>query len=247
MQLREHLNTSGEIKDIVIADLVLTFAFAFTLIGGIGYLRDSYLTFIYFIPIAFVAVSLSFVLHEMMHKFVAQKFGAIAAFKMSQSGLIITIITSLLGFLIGIPGATVIYTNNFTKREDGIVSLAGPLTNFCVFLALFAIGYIAFPHFVNNIISIFGPNYPKLNYFQNMINFALFISLFLAFFNMLPVYPLDGSKVLRWNPVIFFAVMAVIFLLMLLFLPLESLIGTMVILLIITLFINLFYRGIGLF
>jgi Zn-dependent protease len=246
MDVRQHLNTSGEIRDIVIADLVLTAAFALTLVGGISNIKNAYAAFLYLVPITFVAVTLSFVLHELMHKFVAQHFGAIAAFKASETGLMITIVTSMLGFLVGIPGATVIYTNNFTKKEEGYVSLAGPLTNFVVFAVLFSIGYALFPHFAQNVVSVLNGNLSSFSYLQNMLNFALFISLFLAFFNMLPVYPLDGSKVFRWHPAVFAVVMGTIFVLMYAFVGSE-LIVLMAIMLAVTLFVNLFYRGVGLF
>jgi len=56
----------------------------------------------------------------MMHKLTAEKYGAIAGFRTSPYGLAITLLTSSFGFLFGIPGATMIYTNSFTRREDGI-------------------------------------------------------------------------------------------------------------------------------
>jgi Zn-dependent protease len=203
----------NEIRDIVIADLVLTIAFASTEAGGIlfstgtaNFLRQ----FVYYLPIAALAVTLSFVLHELMHKFVAQHYGAIAGFRTSVSGLAVTLITGLAGFLLGIPGATWIYTNRFTKRENGIVSLAGPLTNFVVFVVFLAIGY-----------SLFGfgflTNTSNNSYAYSAISFTIFISILLAFFNMLPIYPLDGSKVLAWNKWIYMSTMAVIFVLMLFF------------------------------
>ena len=125
-----------ELKEIVLADVVLILAFTLTLTGGItlAFRSSSAIDlFMLYLPIVAVGVTLSFVLHELMHKFVAQRYGAVAGFRSSPIGLAITLITGAFGFLLGIPGATMIYTQSFTKRENGIVSLAGPLTNFAVF------------------------------------------------------------------------------------------------------------------
>ena len=186
-------------------------------------------------PIAFVAVSLSFILHEYMHKTVAQKFGAIAAFKKWDNGILITLGSSLFGFLIGLPGATMIYTNRFTKEEEGYVSLAGPLTNFVVFIVVMAIGYFASIYFALG------------KYLTDMITTTMFISVWLAFFNMLPIYPLDGSKVLRWNKVVYAVTMAVIFMFLLVVLGpanFASFVPSLIVILIIALFMSAAYRGI---
>ena len=219
-----------EIRDILIADAVLTLAFTITLSGGIfglaGSSSKAASLFITLLPIAFVGVSLSFVLHEMMHKFVAQRFGAFAAFRTATNGLAITLITSLFGFLLGIPGATVIYTNSFTKRQNGLVSLAGPLTNFAVF-AVFAAALV-----------IFNP--PSQSYWGFALDFIMFISILLAFFNMLPIYPLDGSKVLAWNPGVYALAMGTIFVLIL-FTKLIP-IGSILFMIVIAVMLSLFYR-----
>ncbi|MEM3841392.1 MAG: hypothetical protein QXN59_01710, partial [Candidatus Micrarchaeaceae archaeon] len=132
--MRSNVNTSREIKDIITADIALIIAFSLTLSGGIIGAAEGYSRFGFFalIPAVALSVSLSFVLHELMHKFVAQHYGAIAGFRTSYNGLIITLLTGAFGFLLGIPGATMIYTNSFTRRENGLVSIAGPLTNFAV-------------------------------------------------------------------------------------------------------------------
>ncbi len=230
MPLRYNLSVTEEIKDIVIADVVLILAFTFTLAGGIGSMAANAGSFIrtlaYFLPIAAVGVTLSFILHELMHKFTAQHYGAIAGFRTSRNGLIITLITGFFGFLLGIPGATMIYTSRFTIKEDGIVSLAGPLTNFTVFAVFLAALYLIAP--------------PQGSYASAIITYTLFISIFLAFFNMLPIPPLDGSKVLRWSRPVYFATMGVIFLLMIFFAGVP--LSTVLYMIVIALFFSFFYR-----
>lgn len=203
MALRANLSLSREIVDIVVADLVLIIAFSVALVGGLAAFQTGKVLsqFINMLPVVAIGVSLSFIIHELMHKFVAQKYGAIAEFRTLPSGLFITVLSSMFGFLLGMPGATFIYTNSFTKKENGIVSIAGPLVNFAVFGAMFAIA------------KIFSP--PQNSFLSNVVSFTLLISIILAFFNMLPIFPLDGSKVFDWDKRIYGIVMGVIFLLLL--------------------------------
>jgi Zn-dependent protease len=203
MALRANLSLQREISDIVIADLVLIIAFSIALIGGLAAFQSSKSLgqFVTLLPVVAIGVSLSFIIHELMHKFVAQKYGALAEFKILPSGLFITALSSMFGFLLGMPGATFIYTNSFTKKENGIVSIAGPLTNFAVFGIMFVIA------------RVFNP--PQNSFLSNVVSFTLLISIILAFFNMLPIFPLDGSKVFDWDKRIYGAVMGVIFILLL--------------------------------
>ncbi|MGC8628646.1 MAG: site-2 protease family protein [Candidatus Micrarchaeia archaeon] len=213
MRIRENLSLSRELKDLLIADLALAFAFDLVFNGGV--MGISYYEFLVFFPIALVAVSFSFVLHEYMHKVVAEHYGAVAAFRKSDTGLLITLATSLFGFLIGLPGATVIYTNYFTKKEDAYVSLAGPLTNFAVFAVFMFLSLL--------------PLHSK--YLQEMFSFTMLVSIILAFFNMLPIFPLDGSKVYRWNKLVYFLVIGAIFAILLAVFPIEWLIFDLAIML----------------
>ncbi len=231
MAIRQNIMLTDEVKDIIIADIVLIIAFSLTFSGGFvaGFLSSPgkfFSNVAYLLPIIAVAVSLSFVLHELMHKFVAQHYGAIAGFKTSPTGLAITLITGALGFLLGIPGATMIYVHSFTPRQNGIVSLAGPLTNLGVFLAFEIIFLVLQP--------------VQGTYLYEAISITVFISLLLAFFNMLPMPPLDGSKVLSWSPPVYVATIAAILLLIVIFgvLPLSSILY----LVIIAIVISTFYR-----
>ncbi|MEM3839157.1 MAG: site-2 protease family protein [Candidatus Micrarchaeaceae archaeon] len=225
---REHISVLAEIKEIAIADIVLIIAFSSTLAGGALFSNGNFLSqFIYFVPISAIAVTLSFVLHELMHKFVAQHYGAVASFRTSLNGLLITLATGLMGFLLGIPGATYIYTNSFTKEEDGKVSLAGPLTNFAIF-GIFAV-------------AIFALNPAPNSYLANVISFTISVSILLAFFNMLPIFPLDGSKVFAWNKGIYLITMGIIFVLLYLFTDIPLL--NIAYFILIAFIFSIFYRG----
>lgn len=234
---------SREVKDILIADIALSIGFSLALTGGIFYASSG--GFIYLLPIAFIAVSLAFILHELMHKFVAQRFGAIAGFRKSDNGIIISLLTSMFGFIIGLPGATMIYAPHFTRKEEGYVSLAGPLTNFVVFAFAFIIGSALFPGFAQTTAStLFGGSSAPVPYLELMLSFVAFISIYLAFFNMLPIFPLDGSKVYRWNKAVFFAVIIAIFVLMGVVVPLLSLLPWLVIIFVIAFVISRVYRAV---
>ncbi|MGC8479444.1 MAG: site-2 protease family protein [Candidatus Micrarchaeia archaeon] len=223
-ELRSNIPTKQELIDLIIADIALSIAFS--IVFGTG-------NFLLFFPIALFAVSISFILHEYMHKIVAQRFGAIAAFKRSDFGIIIALVTSFLGFLLAMPGATMIYTNNFTKKENGLTSLVGPLTNLIIFLIVISIALtVRFS-----------------SYIETALVFAAFINLWLAFFNMLPIYPLDGSKVLAWSKPLYIVVLLVAMIFLVLIGPLIGLtilgmIFDIGFLLVIAFIMSYLYRGI---
>jgi Zn-dependent protease len=242
MFARGDIAVSQELQDLAIADIALTLAFTIAISGGMRALASPAL-FIYLLPISFVAVTLSFVLHELMHKFVAQRFGAVAAFTRSDNGIMITLATSLVGFLIGLPGATVIYSSRFTREEEAYVSLAGPLTNFAVFAIFVVAGSYIFPSFVQSIPYIFNSSALfSAPYLQSVMSFTVFISIYLAFFNMLPLYPMDGSKVLKWNKYVYLATMAIILVLLVVIIP--TIVSGLVFVLIMALLISSIYRRI---
>ena len=106
---------------------------------------------------------------------------------MFPAGLFITLITSVMGFLFAAPGAVMI-EGRADKRENGIISIAGPAVN--IVLAVVGIaGCLAF------------------NYTPAVLFFLMFASLnaSLALFNLLPIPPLDGSKIWQWNMPVYVA------------------------------------------
>ena len=115
-----------EIKDLSITIIIITliFAYLFSDNGSMG-------LFLILIPLSFIAVGLSFLLHELGHKFAAQKYGFYAEFRKWNLGLLLGVITSFFGFVFLAPGAVYIssLTGQISYEEDGIISLAGPVIN----------------------------------------------------------------------------------------------------------------------
>lgn len=170
-----------EARDVTIAYLGLGLAFFLNL-----YLHpasSSGLNPPEILAVSLFAVGPGFVLHELSHKFTARRYGYWAEFRVWPLGLVLALATSLLGFIFAAPGATYISGQGITKSENGRISMAGPLTNVGVALCFL-------------LLSVFGTGF-----WVDLGEFGVYINVFLALFNMLPIMPLDGAKVFAWDKV----------------------------------------------
>lgn len=200
-----------ERRDLLFAWFCLAVAFTLGISGGLALITDvgkiSVNMLVMTFVVAVVTVGLSFVLHELAHKFVAIRYGYWAEFRKNTQMLLIAVVVAVItGIVFAAPGATLINTagREMTKKENGIISLAGPLTNLILavpFLACLIAGVLL----GGASISVF--TFPGFLFYLGMIGFQ--VNAMLAFFNMLPVSPLDGRKILRWNAVVFVALIAV--------------------------------------
>lgn len=182
-----------ELQQIGISILVLSLAFTIFFTDPL-YRGINSVQFASFFGLSLAAVVTGFAFHEMAHKFLAQKYGCWAEFRMSAFGLLFALVTALMGFIFAAPGAVYI-SGHITKEQNGKISVAGPLMNATVggaFLALaFAIAVVA-PEWI-------------------FVPFTIaFINLILGAFNMIPFPPFDGSKVIGWNIGVYALVVAVV-------------------------------------
>lgn len=162
-----------EVRDLLISAAVLAFA-----LGGIAG----------FLP-ALAVVALVFLSHEVVgHKLVAQRYGCFAEYRMWPTGLLLALVTSLFGFIFAAPGAVYISpvtkrefaftVVHLTRREHGLIAVAGPAVNVGLGIGLLAASLV----------------WPV-----GLLVVAARFSAFLAIFNLMPVPPLDGSKVMAWS------------------------------------------------
>ncbi|MFQ5887878.1 MAG: site-2 protease family protein [Candidatus Hydrothermarchaeales archaeon] len=182
-------------KEILISAFVLGFCFAWILRDDPSLAIYSFYTV--FI-ITLISIGISFIAHELAHKYVAQRYGCWAEFRMWETGLTLAFLMAItMKFVFAAPGAVYISGGYFgiSKKENGLISVAGPLTN--LILALLFSPLLALPGFLGT-----------LGYF------GFFVNAWLAFFNLIPFPPLDGSKVLAWSPMVWAGVSLIAFIFM---------------------------------
>lgn len=160
------------------------------------------------------------VCHEVSHGYVAWRFGDPTARMLGRLTLNplkhIDLIGTLMIFFVGIGWAKpvpVTFENLRNPKRDMIwVAAAGPITNICLALlstaAMKLIGVLSpqiFRHAERMILALLGyetgtialsPLDNMLVPITLMLSFSVYINLLLAVFNMIPVPPLDGGRVL---------------------------------------------------
>jgi len=184
--------SSKELQDLAVAWVALGVAFAIFFAGGGGRAVSGILSggIVGPLLLSLLTAGLGFLLHEVAHKVVAVRFGQVAEFRADYGMLFLAVVSALVGFIFAAPGA-VHHRGRLTKREHGLIALAGPATNVLlavVFLPVFLVGAVVGSPFL----ALAGSR-------------GLTINLFLATFNMLPFGPLDGRTVLGWSTTAFVA------------------------------------------
>ena len=144
-----------------------------------------------------VSVGSGFILHELGHKFTAQRYGYTAVYEASPMGLLLAIFLKIItGVVFAAPGAVMIrkrqsYYSNDDRYYDMLtqsqqtwkIALAGPLINVALAIVFMGIMFLSDSALM-----------------QTMGRYGAYVNVFLAGFNMIPFGPLDGAKVFKHNP-----------------------------------------------
>ncbi|MFH0797964.1 MAG: metalloprotease [Candidatus Woesearchaeota archaeon] len=180
--MTKHRWQREEVFDLLKSWFILSLAFAI-LFAGFEFSLKLLVSFC----MATITVGTGFLLHELAHKFLAEKYGCVAVYKANPLMLGITLISSLFGFIFAAPGGVYIL-GILSKKKNGIISLAGPMTNIILALVFLATSLLASSEIITSLSSI-----------------GFFINAWLGAFNMIPFGPFDGKKVWEWNKAIYVA------------------------------------------
>lgn len=128
------------------------------------------------LPIIVAGIGLAFIIHELAHKFVAQRYGLWAEFRLVGIGVLFTLLSIIMPIGVIAPGAVMIFGFEVTHEQMGKIALAGPLTNLIqafIFLA-------------------FASRIP-------ILTLIAVLNIWYATFNLLPLAILDGKKIFDWS------------------------------------------------
>jgi Zn-dependent protease len=164
-----------------------------------------------FIILAVTAMIFSGTVHEWAHAYTAWKLGDDTAARQGRltlnptshidpiGTLLFPAFGAYSGFLFGYMRPVPFQPSRFDRRismRTGtmVVAIAGPLSN--LLLAVVCTGLLRL------MVSLNGGTFPMEGDLSHMVGALLFTGLWLNvvlfIFNLLPIYPLDGSKVLEW-------------------------------------------------
>lgn len=152
------------------------------------------------LPKALLAVLIAVIVHIIPQKYIASKFGIKAEYQLWIPGLILSVLMMLIGFKVIVVGAMMVSAYRFSRfgsvsrqlslREIGAIGFVGPIAN--IMLAF--------------ILRSYDP--------ASMLYYIGTISGIIAFYNSIPVKPLDGGKMFLSSPVYWALVAFALFLLL---------------------------------
>jgi Zn-dependent protease len=187
-----------EIRQLILSMSILTIAFTFALSGNnliTGLSNGFNLSEIpKYLLFSFLGIITGFAFHEIFHKFMAQKHGLWAEYRMFPQGLMLALILGLFTpFIFAAPGA-VMFRGGSRDYETGLIAMAGPLAN--IIISIVSLTLFIFVFFENSFLG-------------ELFGFICLINAFLATFNLLPFGPLDGVKIIRWNATVWILMLIV--------------------------------------
>ncbi|MCL2691050.1 MAG: hypothetical protein FWE56_02175 [Candidatus Bathyarchaeota archaeon] len=181
---RRNFSSFKELKHLGIAALlVIGIGFSIGLYSNMG--SSASIWTLGMMSVFSVCLMASFLIHELAHKFTAQKRGMWAEFRLTLWGALFTLASVILPMKLIAPGAMMI---KGTTDRRGIlkISIAGPITNIIFALAFFAL-IVILPYTVTVSSSILQYSF--------VFAFVGYINAFMAVFNLIPFGVFDGYKI----------------------------------------------------
>lgn len=195
-----------EIQQLAKAWIAISFAFALVW-RRVG---EAYgLNFVQIFLVAALTVGVAFIVHELAHKFVAQKYGCWAEFRSFDIGLLLAVVMAwMAGIVFAAPGAVMI-SGLVSREENGRIAAAGPITNLVLAGLFLVVSWTLSVVSINPLDGGLGSAVLGSRWFSFVISFGFSINAWLAFFNLIPFGPLDGAKILSWSQGIWLALIGV--------------------------------------
>ena len=161
------------------------------------------MTSIYTLTTWVIPLLLCVILHEIAHGYVAMKLGDKTAWLMGRLTLNPTKHIDPVGSIL-VPGLLLLSGSKMLfgwakpvpvdfnrlhhpKRDMGLVALAGPVANVLLAIAFVLLGRL--------ILLVMPSNTPMLPWVMDNLKNGIGLSLVLACFNLLPILPMDGGRV----------------------------------------------------
>jgi Zn-dependent protease len=125
----------------------------------------------------------SFLVHEIVHKLTAQRYGLWAEFRLILWGALITLISIISPFFKIISPGAVMIAGVADKEIVGKTAISGPLTNMVICVVSFALTFII----------------PSTSPFFDVVLLSATFNAFIAVLNLIPFGMFDGWKVFQWS------------------------------------------------
>ena len=177
-----------ELIDLTTAILVLTGAFSLSISRNNFFWGFNDIdALLVSVPISFFGIISAFFVHELSHKLMAQRFGLWSEFRTYPKGLLFSLILSLVTPIVFAAPGAVMFQGDTRPYEQGRIASAGPTAN--VIIACITLPLYLFVFFEQDVLS-------------RIVGMVCLVNSLLATFNLIPLGPLDGLKVLRWNGIV---------------------------------------------
>jgi Zn-dependent protease len=157
-----------------------------------------------------MVIGTGFVGHELSHKFVAQRYGCWAEFKLWTVGAVMAVLFAFIppgNLVFAAPGAVYIasrssyFGEGMDRKANGIISLVGPLVNIGA-AGLFGLAFLASSLAGFGDIVVSSGSGLAFKFLQE----GVAINLWLGAFNLIPFFILDGQKIFTWDRKVWAAV-----------------------------------------